>query len=81
MNRTLFTVKNNKFVPTKLNKEKYAINKRQILNQNYNQNCFNGNRIIKRNFSFMPNQNPFDEKWIILIGVFAASKLIKLLYT
>ena len=81
MNRILFTVKNIKFVPTKLNKEKYAINKRQIqiLNQNYNQN--NGNRIIKRNFSFMPNQNPFDDKWIILIGVFAASKLIKLLYT
>ena len=80
MNRTLFTVKNIKFVPTKLNKEKYAINKRQI-QDNYNQNRFNGNRIIKRNFSFMPNQNPFDDKWIILIGVFAASKLIKLLYT
>ena len=80
MNRTLFTVKNIKFVPTKLNKEKYAINKRQIQDK-YNQNRFNGNRIIKRNFSFMPNQNPFDDKWIILIGVFAASKLIKLLYT
>ena len=80
MNRILFTVKNIKFVPTKLNKEKYAINKRQI-QDNYNQNRFNGNRIIKRNFSFMPNQNPFDDKWIILIGVFAASKLIKLLYT
>ena len=77
MNRTLFTVKNIKFVPTKLNKSKYAINKRQIQIENQ----FNGNRIIKRNFSFMPNQNPFDEKWIILIGVFAASKLIKLLYT
>jgi len=77
MNRTLFTVKNIKFVPTKLNKEKYVINKRQIQLQNR----FNGNRIIKRNFSFMPNQNPFDDKWIILIGVFAASKLIKLLYT
>ena len=77
MNRTLFTVKNIKFVPTKLNKEKYAINKRQIQIENQT----NGNRIIKRNFSFMPNQNPFDDKWIILIGVFAASKLIKLLYT
>jgi hypothetical protein len=77
MNRTLFTVKNIKFVPTKLNKSKYAINKRQIQIENQ----FNGNRIIKRNFSFMPNQNPFDDKWIILIGVFAASKLIKLLYT
>ena len=76
MNRTLFTVKNIKFVPTKLNKEKYAINRRQIQIENR----FNGNRIIKRNFSFMPNQNPFDDKWIILIGVFAASKLIKLLY-
>ena len=80
MNRILFTVKNVKFVPTKLNKAKYAINKRQIQDK-YNQNRFNGNRIIKRNFSFMPNQNPFDDKWIILIGVFAASKLIKLLYT
>ena len=80
MNRILFTVKNVKFVPTKLNKEKYAINKRQIQDK-YNQNRFNGNRIIKRNFSFMPNQNPFDDKWIILIGVFAASKLLKLLYT
>ena len=78
MNRTLFTVKNIKFVPTKLNKEKYAINKREI--QIQIENRFNGNRIIKRNFSFMPNQNPFDDKWIILIGVFAASKLIKLLY-
>ena len=77
MNRTLFTVKNIKFVPTRLNKEKYAINRRQIQIENR----FNGNRIIKRNFSFMPNQNPFDDKWIILIGVFAASKLIKLLYT
>lgn len=77
MNRTLFTIKNIKFVPTKLNKSKYAINKRQIQLE-YQTNC---NRIIKRNFSFMPNQNPFDEKWIILIGVFAASKLIKLLYT
>jgi hypothetical protein len=81
MNRTLFTVKNIKFVPTKLNKAKYAINKRQIQIFNQTQNRFNGNRIIKRNFSFMPNQNPFDDKWIILIGVFAASKLIKLLYT
>ena len=80
MNRTLFTVKNIKFVPTKLNKEKYAINRRQIQDK-YNQNRFNGNRIIKRNFSFMPNQNPFDDKWIILIGVFAASKLLKLLYS
>ena len=80
MNRILFTVKNIKFVPTKLNKAKYAINKRQIQDK-YNQNRFNGNRIIKRNFSFMPNQNPFDDKWIILIGVFAASKLIKLLYS
>ena len=77
MNRTLFTVKNIKFVPTKLNKEKYAINKRQTQLENR----LNGNRIVKRNFSFMPNQNPFDDKWIILIGVFAASKLIKLLYT
>lgn len=80
MNRILFTVKNIKFVPTKLNKAKYAINKRQIQDK-YNQNRFNGNRIIKRNFSFMPNQNPFDDKWIILIGVFAASKLLKLLYS
>ena len=77
MNRTLFTVKNIKFVPTKLNKSKYAINKRQLLIQNQQTNS---NRIVKRNFSFMPNQNPFDDKWIILIGVFAASKLIKLLY-
>ena len=81
MNRTLFTIKNIKFVPTKLNKSKYAINKRQIQLEYQTQNRFNSNRIEKRNFSFMPNQNPLDEKWIILIGVFAASKLIKLLYT
>lgn len=71
MNRILFTVKNIKFVPTKINKEKYKINMRQIQNQSQN----NYNRVIKRNMSLMPNQ-------ILLIqnGLFLLEYLLQVSY-